>query len=190
VNFLVQKFGKVIKVMDNKIEETNYYIERVARAARKEIESIIKNSPYKLTPDNLKKIISFFGGTLENTKKILIEEIGVSANACIIKGEKNSFEIKYSDNLKNMNPLKILHELGHAFFDLDTMETGQILYSNGKQSNDVKADLFAREFLMPRKLFELAIVEHLNHDGCNIDEVANKYGVDSIDVFSIMWSST
>jgi len=84
------------------------YIECVAEDVRTELEkrSIISPDDNSLTIEKLKNIVKFFRGKLKKDS---------NSNHTYIKKEQNGFTIYYNEKSTYFN---ILHELGHAIFDL------------------------------------------------------------------------
>ena len=69
---------------------------------------------------------------------------------------------------------QLLHEVGHILFDtnLPQFEDGPIEYS------ELRAEVFARCFLMPKRQFLTAFVENSNSDELvNINGIANEFEV-------------
>ena len=67
--------------------------------------------------------------------------------------------------------MSILHELGHAFLELNEMETGATVTYGGDSKYETAAWLFARTLAMPREKF----IEVLTENGYNIHKTALAY---------------
>ena len=161
--------------------DEKFYIERIALAARKKFfneknKEIIK----KFSFIDLKELIDFFGGELK-TLESADQPFG-SDNKPTDYIEKINDEKFIIFHRAESNSLKILHELGHAFLHLPDYESGVKFANEGKSSEDTEADLFARAFLMPREEFEQVVIENINDGQCNIQKVADKYGLNYLDV--------
>jgi hypothetical protein len=160
------------------INKKRYDIEKVRITAEKarqyslEYGCIDKNQR-GMDEKNLRKIIELFGGEFK-----ISEEEEPSATITKIG---DGFCIEYT---KKASVLQILHELGHALLHLDDMEEGETLHCNGIQDKDTKADFFAREYLMPRDIFEIAVIDNLNNDGCDIQNIATDYGISYIEALA------
>ncbi len=152
-----------------------YYIEKIALDARNRLidKKIIKKDDKALNEEQLKQIVSFFGGELN----ILDEE----HETCIEKTEKNKYIIHY---YRMYNYLQVIHELGHAFLNLDQMEVGRKYYFDGPGEEDTEASLFARAFIMPRMNFEQVIIEHISNGKYSLQNVADEYEIDYLEVLA------
>ncbi len=151
-----------------------FYIEKIALDARNRLieEKIIDPDQKALRENQLEQIVAFYGGTLvfDNPQKTFME-----------KTDDNSYVIHYG---KAFNYLHIIHELGHAFLNLDQMKIGGICYFDGSEETDSEASLFARAFLMPRSTFEQVVIDHLNDGKFSIQNVAKEYGIDYLEVLA------
>lgn len=96
-----------------------------------------------------------------------------------MKTDERKFTIFYRPNAPILD---ILHELGHAFFDLHDMKIGNELPCDGVETLDLRASLFARAYIMSRDEFE-NIVIRCSRDGiCDVQRVAEIYNVDYFSV--------
>lgn len=158
-----------------------YYVEKVAQAARKSVKNAGIQITYPMTFEVVKRITEHFGIPLiEDTS----EDNKLPDFYLKKKGEKE-LEIYYKNkNSKNII-MKLLHELGHAFFDFKDMELGTIKGCGDSAASDYKADMFARAFIMPRDDFEKDMVKNTTPDGkFDMIELANHYGVEYMDTLA------
>lgn len=154
-----------------------YIIEKIAQRAREVLidNSIITSEDREIPIEKMRKIVDFFGGTL------IKDDQNVLSSTNMKKIGNNSFEIHYTENSTNID---ILHELGHAFFDLETMEINTTMSCEGSEESDIIASLFARSLYMPRIPFEKTTIECSNNGHCNIDQVASIYSIARFDVLT------
>ena len=161
------------------MENKKFYIESVALDARKKMikEKYISDEDKNFSLSSLKKIINFFGGELKSISKQQEKRL-----AYITKdSEDNKFTIYYKDKNKYMS---IIHELGHAFFDLSSMIVGEERPCSGTSLSDFQAELFARAFVMPRNNFEKIVTEYIYDGKCDVQKVADEYKIDYFDVLA------
>lgn len=158
--------------MNNK---RKYYIEKIALDARNRLveENIINKDEKSLNEEQLEQIISFFGGELNVLNK--------ERDTYIKKTDENKYVIYY---YRAYNYLQVIHELGHAFLNFDQMEIDKPYFFNGFGEEDTEASLFARAFIMPRENFEQVIINHLNDGKYSIQNVANEYNIDYLEVLA------
>lgn len=164
----------------------NVYIQYMAEEARNACvqAKIMEDDTCVLTRAQLEKIVDFFSGKLE---EVHLEELkGFSSNgenSILIKsneGERKKFAIKFVE----FSVIDILHELGHAFLELSNMKPGDVRGCDDINGglNELNATKFARAFIMPRALFEKKVVEHSVAGKCNLQAVANAFGVEYLQV--------
>lgn len=165
--------------------ERTYAINSAIEARKAcEEQSIIEKDKVKLTKDDVKKIIEFFGGQLLESENNL---------EYLIKTEEEGFTIYYidkdSEKTKATSILAILNGFGKSFFQLESMniddirvysEDGLATTEDEKFSDSQIAEYFALEFMMPQDLFEQVSSQHVKDDVVNCKEVANEFGVDCI----------
>ena len=165
----------------------NIYIGRLAEEARQECNNrnIIASGQFCLDYPVIKRIISFFGGKLKNfTESDLKEKFpnkNISNSFIQLTNKSNSeFLIGYV----NFSVLDILHELGHAFLELDTMKDGEVKWIGDEEGGikEIEASQFARAFLMPTELFQEVVIDNSEKGYCNINAVANVFCVDESQV--------
>ena len=156
-------------------EQRKIYIEKIALDARERLieKSIIKRDQKFFSNDDLSNIVSFYGGKLEFIKN--------PDATCIKKIDENSYVIYYSSS---NNYMQVIHELGHAFLNLEDMEIAQIYNCNGFVNEDNEAAFFARAFVMPRYTFESTVIEHLNDGEFCIQNIADEYKIDYLEVLA------
>lgn len=126
---------------------------------------VITHEQKQINIEDLKNIIKLFGGEL------LIENIPDT----YIKKENDSFNIYTNYSSSEYASLNILMALGVAFFELDKMKDNEIIEINEARVQSATFDfpigaekgisVFAREFLMPQKLFENSLVNNQTKDG-------------------------
>lgn len=158
--------------MNNK---RKYYIEKIALDARNRLieKKIIESDEKALSQDKLIQIVAFFGGELNFLKDV--------KETCIEKTDKNKYVIHYH---RSCNYLQVIHELGHAFLNLEQMEIGKKYFFDGPGEEDTEASLFARAFIMPRVNFEQVIIDHMNNGKYSIQNVADEYDIDYLEVLA------
>ena len=158
--------------MNNK---QKYVIEKIAQRARKLMvdKSIIKAEDCLITDEQIAEIFRSFGGSLE-----LKDDL---RGTKIKKTKENEFVVYYCEK---SSPLDKLHELGHAFFDLPSMEVGDTYPCDGTEENDIVASLFSRSFYMPRDPFEMATIRCSINGKCDVKKVAEIYNVDCFDILT------
>ena len=160
-----------------------YYVEKVAQDARESAEhDQTVQFDFPLTLEMVKRIIEHFGGTLVLKPR----SDDVDSNFYIKKNVEEKLEIYYNPEIPDsVLIMKLLHELGHAFFDFDEMSVGQVMGCDGVEPNDQKADLFARAFVMPREQFESDLVNQSTEDGkFDMIQLAKHYGVGFMDTLT------
>ena len=149
-----------------------YIIENVALNARQSAieKDIISQETTSLSVEDVRRIVVSFGGELQKDK-----------STRLVKTDSRKFTIYYHPNASMID---ILHELGHAFFDLPNMEIGHELSCEGVGISDLRASLFARAYIMPRDDFENVVI-HCAKDGkCDVQKVAEIYDVDYFNVLT------
>ncbi len=148
-------------------------IEDLASDARKAVEKegIISSEQLDLSIDKLKEIVKFFNGSLLEDN---------SQDSTYIIRNRNSFTIYYS---QQSTYLDILHELGHAFFDIQEKAVGEKLECDGIGEIHERASLFARGFSMPRDIFETVVIRHSRKGKFNVLDIAKDYNTN---YFTIM----
>ena len=166
------------------------YVTKLAERARHlcEEKGVIRNDTFIITQDEIERVINYFKGIIE--KKQQDELIAMCNNENVIcfmqkakKGENIQFAIYYCGELNVMN---ILHELGHVFLDLNTMQSDGICCYRDVSCgmNEIAASKFARAFIMPTELFKQAVLENFENGFCDVDKVAKKFGVETTQVIS------
>ncbi len=152
------------------------YIEKIALDARERLveKKIIKREQKFLSNDDLSNIVSFYGGKLEF--------IANPDDTCIKKIDENSYIIYYYSESNNY--MQVIHELGHAFLNLEDMKIAQKYNCNGFVNEDSEAAFFARAFVMPRYTFEPTVIEHLNDGEFCIQNIADEYQIDYLEVLA------
>lgn len=158
--------------MDN---NRKFYIEKIASDARKrlvEVEIIDKDEK-ALSMEQLKKIVAFYGGEL----KIYEQD----RETCIEKISEDDYVIHYCGS---NNYLQVIHELGHAFLHFDNLEIGKRYRFDGLGIEDAEASLFARAMIMPRTNFEQVVIEYIKGGKYSIQDVANDYKTDYLEVLA------
>lgn len=144
-------------------------IEELATSAREEVieHKIIKEKIENVT--ELEKIVKYFGGVLHEDKIIdsQIKRTGIT-----------SFEIYTNTN----KPINIIQYLGKALLNLRDIKLGDTINAEGFTQADIEAAFFAREFLMPRGLFERVLIHHLDYDTFDVKAVAEELNVDYKDI--------
>lgn len=147
-------------------------IENVALNARKVAieQNIILPETKSLSLDDMSRIVVSFGGKL-----------CVGDSTRLTKTAERAFTIFH---LPNAPVIDILHELGHAFFDLPNMEINHNIPCDGVETLDLRASLFARAYIMPRDDFENVVISCAKDGACNIREVARIYNVDYFNVLT------
>ena len=108
-----------------------------------------------------------------------------TGNSLLRKASANSkfnFTIEYTD----FEVLDLLHELGHAFLELDNMDPEEVRGCDDINGgiNELNASKFARAFIMPRALFEEVVLKHSTDGMCKIQEVADEFKIDYWQVVS------
>lgn len=152
----------------------------------------------------MKTIIEFLGGTVidfsenideydeEESRKIaeqtMKEHLNNNFSQTEIKGdsyfvrtsEKHTFEIGYL-KYKLMN---VIHELGHAFLDIQTAKPRKLVWDDGSQwASETMVNAFARAFAMPRDRFLKKVSGCTTRGQCDILEVAKSFGVEYIHAY-------
>lgn len=157
----------------------------------------------KVLDENLvEKIIAFLGGKVvdfskkvvnctdeekwyEEAKKKMIEYINeeyltkvIEANSYFVKksdDDEYSFEIGYL----RFSLMSVIHELGHAFLELENAVSNRLNWNNGSLTmSENMANVFARAFVMPRDRFLKKVSENSERGRCDILKVAKSFGVD------------
>lgn len=154
---------------------TNYIIENVALNARKTAidKKIISRETTSLSIDDVRRIVVSFGGKLEEEQEGKLTHL--------VKTGDRKFTIFYSPGTPILD---ILHELGHAFFDLPNMKIGNTLRCDGVETLDLRASLFARAYIMPRDEFEIVVISCSMDGMCDVQKVAKIYNVDYFSVLT------
>ena len=172
------------------INPMNVYIRQIAEDARRACEEagVIQGNKFLLTEKDMHSIIEFFNGNLvkqspsdflsDNDKSLPFYK----SNSVLEKTSDTKFCIRYD----TFSAIDILHELGHVFLEFDRMSVGDTRGCHDINSglNEIEASKFARAFIMPSALFESAIVDSSSDGKCNISLVADKFGVDYLQVVS------
>lgn len=169
------------------INPMNVYINKLAETARDMcgINTESKDD-YKLNLDYLKKAISYFNGELKhyNSNEEMSKECGfeMASNCFLKKREGKPFLIGYIEFIA----IDILHELGHAALELQDMYDGEVRlledYNGGM--NEINASKFARAFIMPSHIFQKVVIQNTKDGLCDIQLVANVFGVEYSQVVS------
>jgi hypothetical protein len=156
-------------------KEDKIWVENIAEMALNSWKEVRKVEEDKrpLSRDNVKDIVEVFGGTLCNGEETKI----------IWNKYTSRFEISCPSQDTSFDYLSVLHELGHAFFDINALKEGEVFSCEGVDVNDDKAWLFARTIGMPRKQFEQVLLDNLMENGTyNVEAVAKEYDVDYFQV--------
>ncbi len=156
-----------------------FYLNKLAELAREACEKKgILSEKQKLTIDDIKDVVGLFGGTIEEksseSKDDEVSEKNIN-DFQMIKDSEDTFKILYC----SFDIIEILHEFAHVFIDFKEMSVNDKRYCNGRGMSDISAYIFARAFLMPKKLFESTVIKNTSDGICNIDEVAKTFGVSS-----------
>lgn len=106
------------------------------------------------------------------------DEIKVNGNAyCLKTNVDNSFEIGYL----NYNLMEVVEALGYAFLYIEKMNINYPIWINEKLTQrDENVKSFARAFIMPRERFLRIVSENSTGYKCDIEKVANAFGVEYI----------
>lgn len=108
-------------------------------------------------------------------------------NTLLRKAEKHEADkVKFTIEYSQFRLLELLHELGHAFLELDNMDPGEVRGCDDVNGgiNEQNATKFARAFLMPRDEFEKVVLKNSKGSVCDIDKVAEEFGIDYWQVVS------
>lgn len=164
-----------------------FYIESIANDVRLTLiqKGLFRNSlleknihsknALSISFEDMRKIIMLFDGKLEkcsdqNTNCPYIRRVGDS-----------SFIIFYTDENDFMG---LFHDLGHAFLHYSQLELCNEMHYNGTTLSDMEAQLFARAIIMPRDEFEQVVIQHTIDGKCNVQDVADVYGISYLDVIA------
>lgn len=169
------------------INPMNIYINKLAETAREMCNLNLEGlDNYILSEDNVIEAVQYFNGNLTHyaSAEEMNNECGfeIKANSFLKKTAKNSFLIGY----KEFIVLDILHELGHAILELNDMLVGETRLKGNYYGgiNELNATKFARAFIMPLNIFQKVVIQNTKNGVCNIQEVANVFGVDYSQVIS------
>lgn len=173
-----------------------YYIESIANDAREVVskkkenvftqkidmrEKMAKGS-LSLTLNDLNIIMETFDCELEDINENG-NEIKNEDYPCIVKNGEDTYTIFYDGS--NIDIMSLLHELGHAFLHSEQLEQKNTKeHFNGTTVLDLEAQLFARAFIMPRDQFEEVIIQHTVDCKCDIQSIADVYGINCLDVLA------
>lgn len=175
-----------IRIMVNPM---NVYITQLAESARDNCEKkgIIEKNQYRLNEDTILKIVKFFNGELikpddKKCNELFEKYSNKDSNSFMLKKDDNSFIIGY----KEFKLMDVLHELGHVFLEFNEMKVGEFRSCNDPQgdASELDASKFARVFAMPSRLFESSVLKNTHNKICNINSVAETFGVDYLQVVS------
>lgn len=146
-------------------------IENVASKARflSVQGGIILKDTTSLSIDVLCQIVEYFGGNLDYD----------STTVYLEKTDNKRFTIHCSEDSSSLD---ILHELGHAFFDLASIENSEKMFCDGVEKKDLRASFFARSYIMPQDKFEEVVIRCSVKGNCDIQKVAEIYDVDYFSV--------
>ena len=137
-----------------------------------------------LSETAFKKIIDYLNGEYinfnfedqkmkNNVKKY--NESDVEGNSYFVKtSSDNNFEI----GMLTFDVIEASHELGHVFLDINSVSTNKVLWSTGSsKSSEYLVDSFCMAFAMPRERFFKIVSKFSRNNSCNIEQVANAFGV-------------
>ena len=147
-------------------------ISELALKARKEIieHNIIVERVE--TIKQLEEIIKFFDGTLYLGDKYSEPQIKKTGASC------------FAIYTNKKRPTNIIQYLGKAILTLNSLKIGDIINADGIKQIDLEALFFAREFLIPKELFEKVTMNHSYSGKVDVIEVAKELDVDYIDVIA------
>jgi len=156
--------------------QRDYYIEKIALDARNRLieEGIIGEDEKALSEEQLKQIVSFFGGEL-------IVHSEKEKGTFIQKTAADKYVIYY---YRQYNYIQVIHELGHAFLNFDEMEIGRSYSFDGLGKEDSEASLFARAFIMPRIKFEQVVIDYIIDGKFSVLDIAKEYRIDYLEVLA------
>lgn len=167
-----------------------FYIESIANDVRLTLikkglfrdriseENMHSKNALSISFADMKKIVALFDG---NLKRCINPDVNCPY---IQKTDDLSFVIYYSDENDFMG---LFHDLGHAFLhfsQLPQLESGEEMHYNGTTLLDMEAQLFARAIIMPRDEFEQVVIRHTVDGKCNVQNVADVYGISYLDVIA------
>lgn len=158
-----------------------YYVEKVAHIARQSVKDAGIQITVPMTFKLVIQIIEHFGGKLIKKENDDYE----SSDFYIRKNNNEELEVYYNENYSGNKVMKLLHELGHVFFDFPDMKIGEKRGCDDAEPNDIQAELFARAFVMPREDFEKDMVKNTTKDGkFDMIKLAEYYGVEYMDTLT------
>ncbi|MBQ7975607.1 MAG: hypothetical protein IJ300_07990 [Clostridia bacterium] len=109
----------------------------------------------------------------------VFNEFEVKGNSYLVKTNENCYEI----GMHRFDILGFIHELGHIVQKED-MIINQIVWDGRTQNlEELRVDIFARSFWMPKKCFESVVTQNSCCGKCDVDAVANYFSVDYVDAF-------
>lgn len=130
-----------------------------AKEARKALvkDKIITEDKRLLCIDDLVRIISYFGGKLNDS----LDEEGY-----VIKPSDKEFEIfcktvKTPDFKLQCDPFFVMNGFGKLVTDFDNIKVGEKIPLSDYDNYDITlSQIFAREFIMPEEILSKSISEH------------------------------
>lgn len=162
----------------------------------------IDNGEMVLNEKIIEQIIHNFGGTYVNFSRITdnsvedlekieqrmrvhlqekYDEENIKGNSYFVKtSDDNNFEI----GCKHFKLMDCVHELGHLFLNLDTLEINKPIWSDESISkSEYMVDTFGRAFVMPRDRFLRIVTIYSELSECDIYSVAKTFGVEYIHAY-------
>lgn len=161
----------------------------------------IDNGEMVLNEKIIEQIIHNFGGTYVNFSRIIdnngddsekieqrmrghlqekYDEENIKGNSYFVKTSDNNFEI----GCKYFKLMDCVHELGHLFLNLDTLEINKPIWSDESISkSEYMVDTFGRAFVMPRDRFLRTVTIYSELSECDIYSVAKTFGVEYIHAY-------
>lgn len=156
------------------------YVEKIAYTSRNMLidAKVIPNEPIKYEKAILTEIVKFFGGELE----IVSGQTEEHGDYIKKVDSKNAFLIHLNqEGTSRSIPIRVFHELGHAFLDIPEMEINEMRFYDGNKRSDIQAELFMRSFIMPVDGFENIAKKCIKDGKFDVKKIADQYHVDYID---------
>lgn len=165
-----------------------FYIESIANDVRLKLieknlfrknaseENMCTKNALSVSFDTVKSIITLFDGKLE-------KGLDLKGNYPYIRRvDDSAFVIFYKDE---NDFVSLFHDLGHAFLHFSQLkDSNHEMHYNGTTLLDMEAQLFARALIMPRDEFEQVVIRHTVNGKCNVQDVADVYGISYLDVIA------
>lgn len=156
-----------------------YYYEKLARETRKRCvdNNIIKEDTTNLDFTSLQEITKFVGGRLFKNNEFF---------SYFKKIENDSFEICIGYDIKEDEiSLTVLKAIAILFYKYDKIENERVIkleefdFIFSYPYDSSMLEYFARAFLMPEELYDIALVNNLtNNSKVDIIGVAKGFGID------------